>query len=165
MLFLSRRRWPRCGIRSYDSDDTANRMELNGLLVISQTERVHQKIESFYTKLRKTIPNAAKKPLEKPADDELRMAVYSVPATYTGFTAEERINPSEREVLKLITSVVEPASWRKRGDVYAHSIKDRLIIRHTNAVHRKIRELGLDRPILRFDPPYANPVTPVVGDK
>lgn len=147
----------------------------DGLLVISQTEEVHKEIQRLYTKLRKTVPAAAKKPLAKPADEDLRTAVYSVPATYTEFGAEEHVNPSEREVLKLITSIIEPESWRKRDEVYAHSIKERLIIRHTNAVHRKIRELASKLEISGFreigvyrrTSPYRGCISiiPVVGDK
>jgi len=145
-----------------------------GLMVISQTEVIHQEIEEFYTRLRKTIPAAAKKPLEHPDDDELRTAVYLVPGNPWGVKGKEHehINPSEREVLNLITSIVEPESWRERNDVYAHAIKERLIIRHTNAVHREIRELARKLEIWGFRETgvyksnvVCGSITPIVGDK
>lgn len=113
-----------------------------GLIVISQTEEPHQQIESLYTRLRKTIPAAAIRPPKKPADDELRMVVYFVPGPIPDEQGRVRNVPNEREVLKLITSIIEPESWNKRDDVYAHAITGRVIIRHTNAVHRQIDELA-----------------------
>lgn len=47
----------------------------------------------------------------------------------------------EDELLSLITDLIEPDSWQEREDVYAKAVPGSLIIRHTDAVHRQIRQL------------------------
>lgn len=50
--------------------------------------------------------------------------------------------PSGEEMLDLITTLIEPESWHAREDVYARAVTSRLVIRHTESVHRQIRELA-----------------------
>jgi len=47
----------------------------------------------------------------------------------------------EQELLAVITELIEPGSWSERDDVYSRAIPGRLIIRHTDAVHRQISRL------------------------
>lgn len=62
--------------------------------------------------------------------------------------------PDEAELLDLITTLIEPESWQSRDDVMARAVTGRLIIRHTESVHRQIRELGA-----RLAIPYFSELT------
>lgn len=50
--------------------------------------------------------------------------------------------PGEKETLELITTLIEPESWSERDDVFARAVTGRLVIRHTESVHRQIKELA-----------------------
>ena len=63
----------------------------------------------------------------------------------------------ESQLLGTIVELVEPGSWVDRDDVYAKVLPGRLLIRHTDAVHRKI-ELLLTRlgvPFQTGAPPWT----------
>jgi hypothetical protein len=47
----------------------------------------------------------------------------------------------ESELLGAIVELIEPQSWKERDDVYAKVLPGRLLIRHTDAVHRQIERL------------------------
>lgn len=128
-----------------------------GFLVISQTQFGHEELENFLVLLRKTAP--AKARVTKPDGRErTRMVVYIMPGTksklakaaegpaksgqshYEPFGGWEAL--SEVQLLELIRSTIAPESWASREDVYAKAMAGRVIIRHTNSVHRQIHELA-----------------------
>jgi hypothetical protein len=48
------------------------------------------------------------------------------------------------KLMELVTSLIEPTSWGRRPDVYINTAPGRLIVRHTEQVHRQIHELFLE---------------------
>jgi hypothetical protein len=74
--------------------------------------------------------------------------------------------PDEEETLELITTLIEPESWSERDDVFARAVTGRLVIRHTESVHRQIKELAarLGIPNFREVPNWqTNPNVPQGG--
>ena len=74
--------------------------------------------------------------------------------------------PGEQEVLELITTLIEPDTWSEREDVFARAVTGRLVIRHTESVHRQIKELAarLGIPNFREVPNWqTNPSVPQGG--
>lgn len=71
--------------------------------------------------------------------------------------------PDEKELLSLITTLIEPESWQTRDDVYARAVTGRLIIRHTESVHQQIKKLATRlaipdfREISEWQPPLPGP--------
>jgi hypothetical protein len=47
----------------------------------------------------------------------------------------------ESELLETIVELIEPRSWKERDDVYSRVLPGRLLIRHTDSVHRRIERL------------------------
>jgi hypothetical protein len=45
------------------------------------------------------------------------------------------------KLMELVISLIEPTSWGRRPDVYINTAPGRLIVRHTEQVHRQIHEL------------------------
>jgi hypothetical protein len=151
------------------------------LLVVSQTDDVHQEVVGILTRVRGSLgQSAAKTPPAAEVTEKrapTRLVVYFVPASMTGDARAEdgaAGSPSgtagagreasndalrqmgggsmaevtapappvpEQELLTLITDLIEPDSWTTRKDVYARALPGRLVIRHTDAVHRQIERL------------------------
>ena len=47
----------------------------------------------------------------------------------------------EDQLVQLIAELIEPESWTNRKDVYLRAVPGRLLVRHTEAVHRQVQEL------------------------
>lgn len=47
----------------------------------------------------------------------------------------------EEQLVQLIAEMIEPESWKSRKDVYLRAVSGRLLVRHTEAVHRQVQDL------------------------
>lgn len=130
-----------------------------GFLIISQTQEGHEKVEKLCTDLRQTAPETARI-TKREGNERVRLVVYVVPKPaliggskmtnrgkrefgaggLMGTVSREPMSASQ--MLELITTLIEPGSWTTRDDVYARAVAGRIVIRHTDTVHRQIRELA-----------------------
>ena len=80
------------------------------------------------------------------ADSFGRADATESPADSAGFfeyyRRPEPLPIAEEELLEIITAVIEPTDWEKTEGVFAKAVHRRILIRHTNAVHTKIKELA-----------------------
>ncbi len=172
-----------------------------GILVVAQTQDVHRQVDELLAQMRNRL--ADRPPVDNTAnakrDSELRLAIYAVPHPVAGLqpnndgqASAEGTTPGgffqfgtamglsvlpavdEHELLDIIKQMIEPESWN-RDDVYARAAGGRLIVRQTNAVHRKIRALAERLGLYDFHEIGANrnassnwgcySIIPVVGDR
>jgi hypothetical protein len=165
------------------------------VVVISQTDDVHNQIADLFTRIRRHLAAQSEVPTgqaAEPSSDETRLVVYAVPSAEDQSGRAKKVGddstsdqsrhavPSdtilsqmgmgggmggmgsagpapgnrttaagklpqaiipEDQLLGTIMKLVEPSSWVARNDVYAEVLPGRLLIRHTEAVHRKIEQL------------------------
>ena len=67
-------------------------------------------------------------------------AVYDAPGRSTRLLSPIPAIPEE-QLAQLVAELIEPESWKSRKDVYLRAVPGRLLIRHTEAVHRQVQEL------------------------
>lgn len=105
---------------------------LNGLLVVRQTERVHNEVEAILADLRKQMAEAPSMP-EKPEPLDPQ-------AVSTKFYAlEAKADPEA--VQRAILTLVEPKSWAKNGgEGELVLIGQQLVVKHRNEVQAKVEE-------------------------
>ncbi|MCH7726559.1 MAG: hypothetical protein IH991_08790 [Planctomycetes bacterium] len=157
---------------------TITEVEGLGVLVVSQTLQVHENVEKLFTDLRKVI--AQRPPVEAKNDKDApkRLAIYLLnvpvgnpPQAGNGGVApggvfgqagnlaggQQRLDAvTADEFLEIVQELIEPNSWKDDG-VYAKAIAGRLIVRHNEAVHRKISRLGMRLRILGFQEVLPGP--------
>ncbi len=114
------------------------------VLVVAQTDDVHDKIARLLTELRHMQEKP--KPAERPDDetaDKYRLRVYTIFAT----NKEDGTTP-HKDLILLIRELIEPQSWDKPMQGYIRAANGKLMIRQTEAAHRRIDRLlmrmGLD---------------------
>jgi hypothetical protein len=124
-------------------------------LVISQTDEVHEQLEALLAQLRKSKEN--ERPTVKVPEraDELVVRVYAlwqhrpkkVPrqemtGNFGGFGPDADPPPGvpAKHAATVIQKMVEPESWKTPG-VILQDAPNYLIIRQTQKVHRRIRDL------------------------
>jgi hypothetical protein len=54
----------------------------------------------------------------------------------------EALPMEAQELLDIITTVIAPTDWEGEDGVFAKAVHRRIVIRHTNAVHAKVKELA-----------------------
>ncbi len=102
---------------------------LNGLLVIRQTERVHNEVEAVLADLRKQMAEAPKPKKAEPEDPQ---------AVSTKFYALEASTDPE-SVQQAILTLVEPKSWAKNGgEGEMVLIGYQLVVKHKNEVQTQV---------------------------
>jgi hypothetical protein len=105
---------------------------LNGLLVIRQTERVHNEVEAILADLRKKLAEALPN-VENPEPVDPQ-------AVSTKFYALDNSTDPEA-VQRAILTLVEPNSWTKGGgEGEIVLIGYQLVVKHTNEVQAKVEE-------------------------
>jgi hypothetical protein len=105
---------------------------LDGLLVIRQTERVHNEVEGILTDLRKQMAEAPSKPEEKEAPDPQAVSMKF-------YTLDAKTDP--KAVHEAILTLVEPRSWIKGGgEGELVLIGYQLVVKHKNEVQAKVEE-------------------------
>jgi hypothetical protein len=120
------------------------------LLVVSNTQEVHEQLEEFFTELRKT--HAAKAETVQTNETGVLRVVYPLrlPRAVQTKVTRDKDNKSEetttegetrftmQELIALVTKTIEPASWNDEK-VSIAALGDTLIVTHTQATQRKVQ--------------------------
>lgn len=114
-----------------------------GMLVISQTRRVHQQIENLLATVREVKAKVdAEQPInevgvtEKPLEDQPLTKSYQV--TYGFDFQPERTQEMIRETV--MKSVDWKANSKDRDDVFVEVIQGRVVVRHLPAVQQQVKD-------------------------
>lgn len=128
------------------------------VLLVSQTEDVHAQVTELLDRLRQTAAPPAREAgasQPAPAAAATRLVVHFLP---------QEVSPPaipEQKLMDLVTGLIQPDSWKNCPDVYINSAPGRLIVRHTEFVHRQIEQLLAE--LFRPRPPAAGGAEPAPG--
>jgi hypothetical protein len=101
-----------------------------GVLVVTQTQEVHEQVAGLLAQLRNLRKNDA---LEKKAGD--------TNASSSQMTVRVHSNNLPAEVAEIVRELIEPDSWKREPQAYIRELPGRLVVRHRPAVHRQIAVL------------------------
>lgn len=98
------------------------------ILIIAQTQDVHEKISTLLTSLRKA------KKLESPVIvDSNEIIVRSYSLDVSDCTSEEIAN--------LVVRVTEPGTWDDAAGTFVQGLGASLVVKHNSSVHRRVQKL------------------------
>lgn len=114
-----------------------------GELVVSQTAEVHTKVQALLKQLHQGV--ASRKATAKgdaPRTETFKLVIYTISPAGEATEGEKKDDvrqPSAEELEKLLPELVAKESWQKPQALIRAS-GDRLFIRQTSAVHRKVAQ-------------------------
>lgn len=126
--------------------------ELGGVIVVAQTDSVHQKIRLLLAELRRVAAEQAaadagkkKEKAEKP--DDFVTVVFLLWQPH-----DKSTHVDEKDLVKLLKETVAADSWDEE-EVSVRTLPSRLIIRQRKSIHRKIYDVLIGLQVLKPAPP------------
>ena len=109
-----------------------------GAILCSQTQYVHDQIESLLSKIREHREQLTSP--ERPDPDEIILKVYQLYPTGGRDGDKEPPEVDAKEVVAIVVELTGSELWKTDG-AYIKAMSDRLILRQRRAVHKQVHSL------------------------